>query len=189
MTEVIEHPESGKVATELRIKQLKKIVNDKIFVEYPKWEKEKRILDSLPKAFEQLNTISSNFQQEFQKQTDAFPESEADSPSFELLNKIRLLIKSLDLEVEKFNKSISETILECEKKTQLLCTEWNTKYQAEKAKYFSLLEKVQEESIKKAQGTYRSLETRMDTIREYEKTNWINEHHLEKGPVSKGQSF
>jgi energy-coupling factor transporter ATP-binding protein EcfA2 len=164
----VEHPETGKLATENQAKALEQKLTDPILKEFPVWEAEQRYIQTLEKGLETLPGEMESVVDEL----DLEGVSATAPPGSPSANTLAAL-GDLAARVEAAGKKAAE---EFRRAVEVIRTELaqvkrtiEPLFQGKKEAHQTLLTSLGESDEKKSQARYRALNLRLETLSQNEK--------------------
>ncbi|MGH9318719.1 MAG: hypothetical protein ACRD3V_02365, partial [Vicinamibacteria bacterium] len=163
----VEHPETGKVATETQVKALEQKLKDPVFKEFPAWEAEQRYLEALDKGLAELPERVAGVIDEldFESARVVPPQGSPSGATLASFGNVGARVEAAAKRMaEDFQKAVEGIRQELARaKAKIL-----PRFEEKKAAHQRLLAALGESDERKAQARYRTLTKRVETLTQNE---------------------
>lgn len=165
----LDDKEKGLAATKLKYRTLEQSLKDAALKAFPKWETEKRYLNSVDKG---LGLLELNFDRAVDQidLKQMFPITlEKESPSHSILKKVTDVVDSLDGVLAETKAHVKGAITSKASEVARIRKEWEPRFAAAQQEYDRALEALGELDLRRAQALMRGLRQRIDELEGKEK--------------------
>jgi hypothetical protein len=163
----VEHPETGKAATESQAKALEQKLTDPILKEFPLWEAEQRHLEALERGLESLPAEVESVVEELDLEAVriALPQGSPSVNTLAALGDIAARVEAAGRKAaEEFRKAVGairEELAQAKARIE-------PQFQGKKETHQALLGSLGESDEKRIQARYRTLNKRLETLSQNE---------------------
>jgi AAA domain-containing protein len=171
----IDHPESGKAATEAQYAKLERQLKNPVLTELPAWEAEQAYLQSLTEALRDLPGLLTEVIQAIDLESLRTPPPER-APNKKRLSALGDTAERVEGILTTLDKQFREKLAELQGTVKTVAAELSPLFAAKNAEHKRVLDALGQADVRKATAQHRNLGKRLETLRH---------HEVELGKVAK----